>query len=218
MKNKLQIGVIGLGKFGLKVGRILTDLGHEVMGIDSKEDKIKEAQHIFSRVYMMDATNKEALEQVRIQDMDYVVISVGDSISVSIMTAMYLKEVGVENICAKAVHQDHEKLLYKIGVNEVIIPEHMAASHIANKIAKPGIVEYLPFDKSMVLKELKVSEWKGKTIRQIDATNKYGIQILAVKKTDSEHYKFIPKADDVLEDGDFLVALGDMDTLLSIKP
>ncbi|MCI5210068.1 MAG: TrkA family potassium uptake protein, partial [Candidatus Electrothrix sp. ATG2] len=28
---KLQIGIIGLGKFGLKLGKTLVDLGHEVL-------------------------------------------------------------------------------------------------------------------------------------------------------------------------------------------
>lgn len=218
MKRKLQIGVIGLGKFGLKVGQVLTDLGHEVMGIDMADSKIREAQHIFSRVYQLDATHKDALEQVRVQDLEYVVVSVGDSISASVMIVMYLKEMGVTNVFAKAIHKDHEKILLKIGANEVIIPEYMAATHMANTIAMPGFVEYLPFDQSMALKEFTVSAWKGKTLRDIDVTNTYGIQIIAVKKASIPGYKFIPKASDVLQEGDCIVALGDMNDLLAVKP
>jgi trk system potassium uptake protein TrkA len=218
MKTKMQIGIIGLGKFGLKVGQTLTGLGHEVMGIDQSEKRVKDAQHDMQRVYMLDATNKEALEQVRIQDMEYVLVSVGESIAVSAMVVMYLKELGVKNVFAKAIHSDHEKLLHKIGVTEVIIPEYMAANHLANRIAKPGFVEYLPFDKSMALKEFKVSRWAGKTLRQIDVTNTHGVQIIALKPAGEEHYRFIPRADDKLAEGDCMVILGDMDILLNLKP
>jgi len=218
MKKKLQIGIIGLGKFGLRVGTVLSEMGHDVIGIDSKEDKVKNAQYILSQVYQMDAANKDALEQIRIQDLQYVIVSVGDSIAVSIMVAMYLKELEVEKVLVKAIHADHEKLLRKIGVDEVIIPEYMAANQTANKIAMPGIVEHLPFDREMALKEFKVDKWSGKTLREVDVTNKLGVQIIATRKKDEQHYKFIPKAGDVLEEGGNFVAIGHMDDLLSVDP
>jgi len=155
MKEKLQVGVIGLGKFGLKFGKTLVDLGHEVLGIDNNYERIAQAQNILTQVLQADATNKEALKQIGVGDLTHVLISVGESIAASTMITMFLKELNVPQVWAKATNSDHEKLLRKIGIDEVVIPEHMAAKQIANRIAMPGFIEHLPFDKSMGIKGIQ---------------------------------------------------------------
>lgn len=214
---KFQIGIIGLGKFGLKLGETLVSLGQEVLGVDNDPEKIKLAQNVLSHVYQVDAMSSEALEQIRIHDLEHVLVSVGDSIAASVMISMYLKELGVQKIWAKAINKDHQKVLYKIGVDEVIIPEFMAAHQIANRIAMPGFIEHLPFDKSMGVKELTVKEWAGKSLKDLNLTNKLGIQVIAVQSRLEEEYRFIPKADEIFYEGDKIVAIGLISQLGEIK-
>lgn len=216
MAEKLQVGVIGLGKFGYKFGKTLVGLGHAVLGIDINPENVKRAQQVFTQVFQADAMNKTALEQLGITYLQHVLVSVGDSIAASTMISMYLKELGIPKILVKAINSDHEKLLLKVGVDEVIIPEHVAAKQFANRIANPGFIEYLPFDTAMVIKELLVKQWAGKKLRDLDLTNRYNTQVIAIRKAGKERFKFIPKADDKLESGDTLVALGHNDTLRQI--
>lgn len=215
---KLQIGIIGLGKFGLKFGQSIIELGQTVLGVDGHPGRIKQAQNVLSQVYQVDASSKEALAQLGFGDMNYVLVSVGDSIAASAMITMFLKELGVRQVWVKAINEDHEKLLRKVGADEVIIPEHIAAKQLANKMIDPGFIEYLPFEKDMALKELVVSEWEGKTIRGIDLTNTYNAQILAIKKAGTDSFKFIPKAVDRLSKGDILVVFGNNEELAKVKP
>lgn len=214
---RLQIGIIGLGKFGMKLGQSLVGLGQEVLGLDNDPEKIKHAQTLLTQVYQMDATDREALQQVRIQDLEYVLISVGDSIAASVMISLYLKELEVKKVWAKAINWDHQKVLYKIGVDQVIIPEFMAAKEIANRITTPGFIEYLPFDKSMAIREFTIDEWAGKSLRQLDLTNTSNIQVIAIRSKSEIRYHFIPKADEVLEGGDVIVAIGKITELDDIK-
>ncbi len=118
----------------------------------------------------------------------------------------------------KAVNTDHEKLLRKIGVDEVIIPELMAVAQFASRLAIPGFIEYLPFDQEVSLHEVAVKEWAGKTLRQINLSNRFSIQVIAVKKAGMKNFRFIPKADDSLQAGDTLVLIGPNDQLSNIKP
>jgi len=208
-----NIGIIGLGKFGFKLGQTLVNLGEKVVGVDNDSDNIKRAQSIFTQVYLADASKKEVLSQLGFADLLHVLISVGDSIAASSMIAMYLKELGVPKVWVKAINPDHEKLLRKVGADEVIIPEHMAARQLANRIAKPGFIEYLPFDKSMSLRELVVNRWAGKTIKQLDVANTYEIQIIAVKKMKEDVFSFIPRGETLLEKDDLLVVIGRSRTL-----
>jgi trk system potassium uptake protein TrkA len=215
---KLQIGIVGLGKFGLKFGQSLVALGHEVLGVENDPDKVKNAQHILTQVIQTDAMSREALEQIRIQDLEHVLVSVGDSIAASIMISMYLKELGVHKVWAKAINKDHEKLLYKIGVDEVVIPEYMAAKQIASRIAMPGFIEYLSFDKSMAVKELEVKRWAGKSLKELNLTNEFGIQVIAVRRQGENRYQYIPKADELFQEGDHVVAIGKISQLGKIVP
>ncbi|WDN89307.1 trk system potassium uptake protein [Desulfosarcina sp. BuS5] len=215
---KLQIGIIGLGKFGLKFGQYLISLGDEVLGVDNDLDKVKSAQNILTQVYQADAMNREALRQIRIHDLQHVLISVGDSIAASIMITMYLKELGVPRVWVKAIHKDHEKLLHKIGADEVVIPEYMAAKQIASRIAMPGFIEYLTFDKTVAVKEFSVKQWVGKTLKELNLTSTFGIQVIAMRRHGDKNYHYIPKADDVFHEGDSFVAIGKIAELWKITP
>jgi trk system potassium uptake protein TrkA len=215
---KLQIGIVGLGKFGLKFGQSLVALGHEVLGVETDPEKVKNAQHILTQVFQTDAMSREALEQIRIQDLEHVLVSVGDSIAASIMISMYLKELGVAKVWAKAINKDHEKLLYKIGVDEVVIPEFMAAKQIASRIAMPGFIEYLSFDRSMAVKEFTIKRWAGKNLKELNLTNSFGIQVIAVRRNGDKKYEYIPKADELFQEGDNFVAIGKIAQMGKITP
>jgi trk system potassium uptake protein TrkA len=217
MAMKPQIGIIGLGKFGYKLGMTLLNLGHHVLGIDSRKENINRAKKTFTQVFEADATQKQALEQIGVSDMTHILVSVGDSIAASTMISMYLKELGVPNVWVKAIHDDHAKLLKKVGVDEVIIPEHMAAEQLAYRIDMPGLIEKLTFDPEKVIRELTVDKLAQKTLREIDLTNRYNCQIVAIKRCGESKYKFIPRADDKLFRGDKIIVIGDAEVLAKIR-
>ena len=208
MAPKIQAGVIGLGKFGLKFAETLVELGHDVIGVDKNEKNIKQAQQILPHVYKADASNKKALIQIGIGDCTHALVSTGQSISASTMISMYLKEIGVPVVWVKALHADHKKLLEMLKVDKVIIPEHSAAREFANRMVVPGFIKYLPFGDDIALKKLDVKEWAGSTLRELDLTNRFRVQILSLKKAGSDSYVFIPRADLRLKEGDTLVAIG----------
>jgi trk system potassium uptake protein TrkA len=134
------------------------------------------------------------------------------------MISMYLKELGVKKVWAKAINKDHEKLLYKIGVDEVVIPEFMAAKQIASRIAMPGFIEYLPFDRSMAVREFSIKRWAGKNLKELNLTNTFGIQIIAVRRNGDKKYEYIPKADELFQEGDNFVAIGKIAQMGKITP
>jgi trk system potassium uptake protein TrkA len=215
---KEQVCIIGLGKFGFHMGRCLVELGREVLGVDGDAEKVKNAQGVFTQVYQLDARDKRALEQIHVDEMSHVVVSVGHSMEASILISLYLKELGVPQVWVKAISTDHEKLLNKIGVDMVFIPERFAAKNMAHQLASPGLIEYLPMDRNVALKEIGIDGWAGQTLRQLDLTNKHQVQVIAWKRYDAENYSFIPKADKALSQGDKLVLVGREDKLALLRP
>lgn len=218
MKDFVQVGVIGLGKFGFEFGAIIAGFGVNVLGIDSNPELVKRAKNVFTQVLEADATSKEALIQMGVGQLSHVLVSVGDSLAASVMIAMYLKELGVPVVWAKAINTDHATLLKKIGVNEVIIPEHMAARQMAAKITIPGFLDYFPFSKDVVLKEIVIDQWAGQSMKDLDLTNRFGIQVIAAKHKGDVEFSILPKADKPLREGDTLVIIGAIERLEGIEP
>jgi trk system potassium uptake protein TrkA len=68
----------------------------------------------------------------------------------------------------------------------------------------------------MVIREMVVDKLAGKTLRAIDLTNRYNVQIIAIKKQNARKYQFIPRADDVLSRGDRVIIIGKEPTLSKI--
>ena len=218
MTIKPQICVIGLGEFGYKFGVSLINLNYRVMGIDSNPENIQKAQETFSQVYEADASQKQVLEQIGFSDITHALVSVDDSISSSAMTTMHLKELKIPNVWVKAINEDHARLLGKIGADEVIVPEHIAACHMADRIDMPGIIQRLPFDSEMIIRKMTIKHYARKTLREIDLINRHNCQIIAIRKNNEPHFRYIPRADDTLLDGDIVVIFGNRKSLSKLNP
>ncbi|MDP8242729.1 MAG: TrkA family potassium uptake protein [Candidatus Hinthialibacter antarcticus] len=216
MAKRMQIGIIGLGKFGLALGRSLIELGNEVVGIDFETSHVKNAQDILTQVYQADATDPAALKQLDIASLDYVIIGVGQNLEASALIALHLKELGAKNVWVKAISEDHEKILYRIGVDYVVFPERAAAEELAHRLTIPGFIDLLPYWKGVVIHELIVAAWKGQTLREIDMTNQYEVQCVAIRPLGGDALDFVPKADRKLNEGDVLVIIGREEAIAKI--
>jgi len=215
---KQEIAVIGLGKFGFYFASTLVDLGYTVIGIDNKQSRIQVAGDKLHQVYRAEATNKEALEQIGLAEVSHVLISVGDSIAASSMIAMYSKEMGIPQVWVKAVNPDHQRLLNKLGVDEVIIPEQMAAVQLASKVAIPGFLQYAAFDPEVSFQELTIERWAGKTLRELDLTRKYHIQVISIQKLGTDSYEYTPDPDYIFRQGDVIIVLRHTNIAERIRP
>ncbi|WP_432735196.1 potassium channel family protein [Maridesulfovibrio sp. FT414] len=216
MAEKIEVGVIGLGKFGLELALTLRKLGHNVTGIDTSEERVKSAKPYMSQVFQADGTDQQALEQLSFQDFSYVVVSTGDSMEASILVVLNLQEIGVNKIWVKAISEAHKKVLSKMGVDFVVFPEHFAAKQLAHKLATPGMIEYLSMGQDILIKEREVAEWAGKTLIDLNLTNNYHVQVIAIRKNGAEELDFVPKANQVLEASDVLIMIGQRENLMKL--
>jgi len=206
----MKFAVIGLGSFGSNVARTLFERGHEVVAIDKDKDRIEEAKSFSSHAVLTDASAKENLEALGITDMDVVVVSLGSAMEASILTVLHLHELGIKRIVAKASTEDHGKILDAVGATEVINPEKDMAVRTALKLTSPNILECLPLMSGVSIEEIAPPErFIGKSLRDLDLRNKYGIQVIAVRELISERTLYVPPADFVIKDSDVLIVMGE---------
>jgi len=206
----MKFAVIGLGSFGSNIAKTLYEKGNEVLAVDEDKEKIDEVKNFVSHAVHMDAADKENLQALGIKDMDVVIVSLGPEMEASILTVLYLNEMGTKRIVAKALTDDHAKILESVGATEIIYPEKDMAIKTALKLCCPNVLEYLPLISGFGIQEIAPPEkFIGKNLRELDLRNKYGIQVIAIKELIPEKTTFVPKADFVLKDSDILVILGE---------
>ncbi len=215
---KQEIAVIGLGKFGLYFASTLVNLGYTVIGIDSSQNRVQAAKDSLSQVYKANAASKDALEQIGLADVSHVLISVGDSIAASSMIAMYVKELDIPQVWVKAVNPDHQRLLLKLGVDEVIIPEQMAAVQLASKVAIQGFLQYASFDPDVSFQKLVIDQWEGKSLLSLDLQKKYQVKVISTKKLDTDSYDYTPDPEYLFQKGDSIIVLRHTNTSKNITP
>ena len=130
--------VIGLGRFGSAVAIGLEQAGVSVLGVDASSDIVAEYADRLTFAAQADTTHRLALEQLAIPDFDRVVLGIGTHLEASIVTASHLVDMGIANLWAKALTDDHARILRQLGVVNVIQPEAEMGAHLAQKLADLG--------------------------------------------------------------------------------
>ncbi len=210
--------IIGLGSFGSQVAKTLAEAGHEVTAVDRNKQKTEDAQSCVACAVSMDSADRESLKEIGVQEADFVIVSLGPEMEASILTVLFLKELGVGRIIAKALSEDHAKILEAIGATEVIYPERDMAIKTATQLSNPSVLEYLPVTDGILIQEISPPEkFIGKTLKQLDLTNRYGISVIAIRELIPERTTIIPKADFVVKDSDILIIIGEQNQLKKLN-
>lgn len=126
--------VIGLGNFGSTLAYKLTDMGHDVIGVDSSEHRIEDIKEKIAVSYILDATEKAALRSLPLDEIDCAVVAIGQSMDSSLRTVAALKELKMNHIYARALDLTHKSILKAMNIEKIFIPESFAAGIIAEKL------------------------------------------------------------------------------------
>jgi trk system potassium uptake protein TrkA len=217
-KVKKQVAVVGIGNFGFYLAVELFQKGHEVLGIDINPRPVQEIRDQVSRAVIADATDTKALRELELEKTDTVVISIGSDLNNSILATLNVKDMGVKHVVAKAVSEAHGRILKKIGADDIYFPEKDLALAAARRIDNPNVLDYLPFMEGYSIVQLAPpQEFLGKNLIELDLINRFGLQIIAVKKTGSEEVVMIPTGHYTTEENDALVLLGPESSIAKLK-
>ncbi|MBE3073025.1 MAG: TrkA family potassium uptake protein [Acidobacteria bacterium] len=216
--TKRSFAVIGLGRFGSAIATTLTELGHDVLGIDANEDRVARVSDVVAHSVQFDATDEKALRAAGIQDVDVAVISIGERIDSSLLVVMLVKELGIPTIIAKATTPLHGRILEKLGVSRVIFPERDMAVRVAHSLVVPNVLDYIELSRDFSIVEVPAPpEFVGRTLRELALRAHYGLTLIALRRAGQPDEREVtivsPLAEDRIEAGDVLSLLGPNDRL-----
>ncbi len=214
-----QLAVIGMGRTGASVLRTLDSLGHDVLGIDSDEDRIQElsAELPNANLVVANTTEHNVLRDLGLEQFDEAAVMIGGNIQASVLVTLILKDLGVPLVFARADSPLHARVLEQIGADYVVQPEKEFGELLARRMSSPGIQDYLELGQDEAIIEIDVpQEWVGKSLKDLQLYRKEELTVLAIKGEGKEGT--LPQPETPLEEGDMLIIGGSKEKIDKLDP
>ena len=209
--------VIGLGRFGAELATRLYACGEEVMAIDTNEQLIDKIADRVTRAVAADARDADVLKKLGVENFDRAIVAVGSDLAASALITMHLKGLNVPYIMCKAHDDTYKSILEKLGADKVVIPEREIADKLALGLTHAGVMEYIELSQEFGIVEMEpIPAWVGKTIRELELRNTYGVNVIAVRSQE-DTIKIPPDIDTPIPANVIMVMLGKYDMFENLK-
>lgn len=179
--------IIGLGIYGSNLARDLSDMGHEIIGADNRKANVDAIKDYISTVYLIDATEESSLSLLPLNNVDLVIVAIGENFGASIKVVAMLKKMKVKHIYARAIDTLHESILEGFDIDRIITPEQQAARDLTNELALGTRVYSMMVDDShYVMKFRAPRHFIGLRYGDIDMDKNYKMRLIAVTRDRKE--------------------------------
>jgi trk system potassium uptake protein TrkA len=219
--------IIGLGNFGSSLAEKLTRMGHEVIGVDNKIEKIESIKDKVTHAICMDCRNQECIKNLPLKNTDVVIVSIGEDEGANLLTTALLKKMNVPRLISRSVSPIHETILEAMEVTEIVRPEEETAERWAKKLTTTGMIDSFELTENYSIVEVKVPrKFAGKTVAEVGFNRDYNVIVLTIMKNVKERnilglFRKVTKlsiegvatAQTLLIEGDVMVLYGHNDNI-----
>ena len=183
MQKKKTYAVFGLGRYGSAVARELTQNGMEVIAVDVDQKIVNDAAAYLPVCKCADVTDPEVIERLGIENIDTVIVCMASNLEASVMTVTLCKEAGVKTVIAKCGNEMHQRILLRVGADQVVFPENESGTRLAKNLVSSGFIDMISLSRDVSVVEIEVkNDWIGKNLIELDLRKRYGFNIVALKK------------------------------------
>ena len=214
--KKRTYAVFGLGRYGTAVAKELVENGMEVIAIDTNQKIVNDAAAYLPVCKCADVTDPEVIERLGIGNIDTVIVCMASNLESSVMAITLCKEVGVKTVIAKCGSEMHQKILLRVGADQVVFPENESGIRLAKNLLSSGFIDMISLSKDMSIVEIDVKdEWIGKNLIELNLRKKYGFNVVATKKGGKVNAHINPEQ--VLEADTTLIIIANVTKLGKLK-
>lgn len=216
MKNKKTYAVLGLGRYGIAVAKELIDNGKEVIAIDSNQKIVDDASAYLPICKCADVSDAEVISRLGIGNVDTVIICMASNLEASVMAITLCKEAGAKNVIAKCANEMQQKILLRVGADQVVFPENESGVRLAKNLLSSGFIDMISLSKEVSMVEIDVKEeWVGKNLIELNLRKKYGFNIVALKQGEKVNLTVNPEQ--VLDADTTLIVIANVSKLGKLK-
>jgi trk system potassium uptake protein TrkA len=207
VSRKDPVVVIGLGRFGTALAHELARGGTEVLAVDRRPEIVQRMSGRLGQVVVADATDIDALKEIGISDFTRAVVAIGADLEASILATALLSELGVHDIWAKAMSEQHASILERIGADHVVFPEHEMGERVAHLVTG-RLLDWVELDPQWVFAKTRPPrELVGRPLGETGLRRKHRVTVVSVKPENQASFTHAA-ADTVLTYGSVIVIAG----------
>ena len=216
MKTKKTYAVFGLGRYGIAVAKELVENGMEVIAVDVNQKIVNDASVFLPVCKCADVTDVEVISRLGIGSIDTVIVCMANKLEASVMAVTLCKEVGVKTVIAKCANEMHQKILLRVGADQVVFPENESGIRLAKNLLSSGFIDMISLSKDISIVEIDVKkEWIGKNLIDLNLRKKYGLNIVAIKTGEEVSVNVNPEQN--LEAGTTLIVIAHASKLAKLS-
>lgn len=206
--KKEVIAVLGLGLFGSSLARTLAENNKQVIAIDKEMELVEAIAGDLDLAVQGDFTKYDVLKEAGVGEAEIAIIASSSHFDNTITALLALQKLQVPTIIAKTRKEEYKKVLLKLGVDRVVLPETDMGQRIGNELTNDSVLDLIQLDESSHIVEFTVrKQWIGKTIEEIDFRNRYGLNLIAIKSRIEDGFDVNIDPNFVIEENDLFVGL-----------
>lgn len=221
-----RYAVIGLGRFGTRLAKLLAEAGVEVIAIDRHKPLVEDMRDAVTRAVCLDCTDEEALRAQGIDQVDVAIVGIGTAFEDAVLATVLLKKnLNVPRVISRATSTIRGTILSQVGADEVVNPERESAERWRSRLIAPRIMERIELADDFSFVQVQAPDaFVDKTLGDLDIRKNYQIQVVAIRRTAQDvdadgktrtrqFLISVPMAETTIKAGDVLLMIGSSDAL-----
>lgn len=174
--------IIGLGNYGHVLAEELSALGHEVIGADISESRVDSIKDKIATAFVIDATDEQALSALPLNNVDIVIVAIGENFGASIRVVALLKQRKVEHIYARAIDPVHKAVLEAFSLEKILTPEEDAARTLVQLLDFGTKVESFKVDDNYYVVKFVIPEkFVGYFVNELNMDEEFQLKLIGLK-------------------------------------
>lgn len=208
--------IIGLGQLGRNLVATLYNANIDLFVVERDHEKLEEVYSMATQAICADASKLEVLKQIEVKAFDGAIITLEHEIEASVKIIMYLKEMGMPFIMAKATTEFEGRIFMKVGADKVICPDQEVGIRVGKEIAFGNYFDSLEISQNYSISDILVpADWIGKSIVDLNVRQKFGLTIIGIRR--DEDLMVNPNLEENFREGDVLVILGENNDIQKLR-
>ena len=207
-----DILVIGMNTLCRTLAAELERRHARVTVFDKDRLTIERVKHEVSAAVILDATNKDALEDVGVDRFDAIVVSLAGDLEAAERTTLALERLGARRVLAIAGSQQHARILRRLGADHVFTPGVVQARSLAIEVSEDALDGFRFYGEQEGLAEVRLRD--RVRVPHDDVESWCGGRVRYVGIRRGQHVDLAPGADLEGGPGDVLLLFGRPDDIV----
>ena len=216
--------VCGFGRVGRNASFQLQRANAPFLVIDRSENRVARASEAGMLAVVADATNDDDLRKAGVLRARGLIAAL-PSDAENLFIILSAKTLNSKlTVVTRASEEQNEDKLRRAGAETVFAPYTMAGRRLADSLLRPHVIEFLDFTTSVIGPKITMEQvCVGSAARGISRTlgsllsnSGVNVIVLAVRGSDGRMI-FNPSSDTGISQGDFLIVMGDKQSLNDLE-